>query len=66
MVGLLVRAPWSSLGPQLAAPGIGQALRLSLVSATIATLLSLLLGVPLAWVLARARHPRRGRCCARW
>jgi molybdate transport system permease protein len=63
VVGLLVRAPWSSLGAQLAAPGVGQALRLSLISATLATLVSLLLGVPLAWVLARSRI--RGRSVLR-
>jgi molybdate transport system permease protein len=59
VLGLLIRTPWSSLGSQLAAPGVGQALRLSLVSATLATLVSLLLGVPLAWVLARSQA--RGR-----
>ena len=63
VVGLLIRTPWSSLGSQLAAPGVGQALRLSLVSATLATLVSLLLGVPLAWVLARSRI--RGRAVLR-
>ena len=63
VVGLLVRAPWSDLGPQLTAPGVGDALRLSLLSATIATLLSLVMGVPLAWVLARSRI--RGRSVLR-
>ena len=63
LVGLLVRAPWSSVAEQLAAPGVGQALRLSIVSATLATLLSLVLGVPLAWVLARSRI--RGRSVLR-
>jgi molybdate transport system permease protein len=63
LIGLLVRTPWSALWPQLTAPGVGQALRLSLVSATIATLLSLLLGVPLAWVLARSAV--RGRAVLR-
>jgi molybdate transport system permease protein len=61
--GLLVRAPWSAIGPSLAEPEVGQALRLSLVSATLATLLSLFLGVPLAWVLARSRI--RGRSVLR-
>jgi molybdate transport system permease protein len=41
LIGLLVRAPWSSVGEQLTAPGVGQALRLSVVSATLATLLLL-------------------------
>jgi molybdate transport system permease protein len=63
VVGLLVRTPWSSLGPQLTGPGVGAALRLSLVSATLATLLSVVMGVPLAWVLARSRI--RGRTVLR-
>jgi molybdate transport system permease protein len=63
VVGLLVRTPWSQLGTLLTAPGVGQALRLSLFSATVATLISLLLGVPLAWVLARSRL--RGRAVLR-
>ncbi|MCW2583560.1 MAG: molybdate transporter, inner rane subunit [Klenkia sp.] len=63
LVGLLARAPWSQLPSSLAEPQIGQALRLSLVSATLATLLSLVLGVPLAWVLARSTI--RGRSVLR-
>jgi molybdate transport system permease protein len=63
LLGLVVRAPWSGLWPLLAAPGVGEALRLSLVSATLATLASLVLGVPLAWVLARSRA--RGRTLLR-
>ena len=54
LIGLLVRTPWSRLGAQLATPGVGEALRLSLFSATAATAVSLVLGVPLAWVLARS------------
>jgi molybdate transport system permease protein len=54
LIGLLVRTPWSKLGALLTAPGVGQALRLSLLSATAATAISLVLGVPLAWVLARS------------
>ena len=63
LVGLLVRAPWGTLWSQLTAPGVGEALRLSLVCATAATLISLVLGVPLAWVLARSRA--RGRSVLR-
>ncbi len=59
LLGLLVRTPWSSLPGQLAAPGVRSALQLSLVSATLATAVSLVLGVPLAWVLARSRVPGR-------
>ena len=56
---LLVRAPWATLPERLTSPGVGQALRLSLVCATSATALCLVLGVPLAWVLARASFPGR-------
>jgi molybdate transport system permease protein len=56
---LLQRAPWSDLGDLLTEPVVADALRLSLVSAAAATALSLLVGVPLAWVLARARFPGR-------
>ena len=59
LVALLVRAPWSSLPERLTGPGVGTALRLSLVCAGPATVLCLLLGVPLAWVLARATFPGR-------
>jgi molybdate transport system permease protein len=63
LIGLVVRAPWAHLLPALTAPGVGQALRLSLICATSATLISLVLGVPLAWVLARTRS--RGRSVLR-
>ncbi len=56
---LLVRAPWSTLPAQLAGPEVGQALRLSLVCASLATVLCMVLGVPLAWLLARATFPGR-------
>jgi molybdate transport system permease protein len=59
LAGLAFSAPWSSLGTRLQRPEIIGALRLSLVSATLATALCLLLGVPLAWVLARAAFPGR-------
>ena len=59
LAGLLVRAPWSTLPAQLFSAEVGAALRLSLISATLATLVCLLLGVPLAWVLARATFPGR-------
>ncbi|MFI0349515.1 ABC transporter permease [Actinomadura sp. 9N407] len=58
LAGLLIRAPWSTLGTRLAEPQVLEALRLSLVSATLATVLCLLFGVPLAWLLARV--PFRG------
>jgi molybdate transport system permease protein len=57
---LLVRAPWHTLPDQLTSTDVWQALRLSLVSATAATAVSLVLGVPLAWLLARTDFPGRG------
>jgi molybdate transport system permease protein len=59
LAGLLVRAPWPTLLERLAEPQVLQALRLSLVTATIATAVCLLLGVPLAWLLARVSFPGR-------
>ena len=63
LAGLVIRAPWSAIGPSLARPEVGQALRLSLESATLATLASVVLGVPIAWVLARSQA--RGRSVLR-
>ena len=59
LAGLVVRAPWSTLPGRLAQPGILTALRLSLQTATLATLACLLVGVPLAWLLARVDFPGR-------
>ncbi|WP_049576225.1 molybdate ABC transporter permease subunit [Nonomuraea sp. SBT364] len=59
LAGLLVRAPWATLPERLAEPQVLEALRLSLVTATVATAVCLLLGVPLAWLLARVSFPGR-------
>ncbi|KUN88421.1 molybdenum ABC transporter permease [Streptomyces bungoensis] len=59
LVALLVRAPWRGLPTQLTSPEVWQALQLSLISATAATAVSLVLGVPLAWLLARTDFPGR-------
>lgn len=59
LAGLLVRTPWSELPAQLTSPGVWQALRLSLICATLATAVTLVLGVPLAWLLARTEFPGR-------
>ncbi|TYB44787.1 molybdate ABC transporter permease subunit [Actinomadura chibensis] len=57
LAGLLVRAPWTTLGTRLAQDQVLDALRLSLLTATLATCLCVLFGVPLAWMLARAPFP---------
>jgi molybdate transport system permease protein len=59
VVALLVRAPWRDLTRILSENDAAEALRLSLVTATTATAISLVLGVPLAWVLARVQFPGR-------
>ncbi|MEU1240230.1 molybdate ABC transporter permease subunit [Micromonospora parva] len=59
LVGLVIRAPWTTLPQRLTEPGALTALRLSVQTATLATALCLLLGVPLAWVLARVEFPGR-------
>jgi molybdate transport system permease protein len=59
LLALLIRAPWRTLPEQLTSAEVWQALRLSLVSATAATAVSLVLGVPLAWLLARTDFPGR-------
>ncbi|NGM13290.1 ABC transporter permease [Verrucosispora sp. WMMA2044] len=59
LAGLLIRTPWSTLPQRLTEPGVLTALRLSVQAATLATLLCLVLGVPLAWLLARVDFPGR-------
>ncbi|MFF9586837.1 molybdate ABC transporter permease subunit [Streptomyces achromogenes] len=60
LLALLVRAPWRALPRLLGSTEVWQALQLSLISATAATAVSLVLGVPLAWLLARTEFPGRG------
>ena len=57
LAGLLLRAPWGRLGTILQSSDATQALRLSLWTASVATVISVLIGVPLAWVLARGSFP---------
>jgi molybdate transport system permease protein len=59
LVGLLVKAPWSTMSSQLHSDTVWPALRLSLETATAATAVSLVFGVPLAWLLARTDFPGR-------
>ena len=63
LVALVVRAPWSTLPQLLARSEVLQALGLSLGTAAISTAVALVLGVPLALVLARSAEwsaaPRR-------
>jgi molybdate transport system permease protein len=60
LAGLLWRAPWSDVGSVLADERARQALRLSLVCSLSATALSVLFGLPIAWLIARTDFPGRG------
>ncbi|MET9362901.1 ABC transporter permease [Streptomyces sp. NPDC006632] len=57
LLGVLARTSWGELGGDLTSPEVTEALRLSLVVSFWALGLSLLLGVPLAWLLARVDFP---------
>jgi molybdate transport system permease protein len=57
LAGLLIRAPWSRLGAALSGSDATQALILSVWTASASTAVSLVIGVPLAWVLARGGFP---------
>lgn len=59
LVGLTLRAPWSRLPELLGRPDALTAMRLSLSTSLAALLLATVLGVPLAWVLARRTFPGR-------
>jgi molybdate transport system permease protein len=59
LVGLITRTPWSRLGELVASDVVVDALKLSLLTSVLAAFISLLLGVPLAWVLARINFPGR-------
>jgi molybdate transport system permease protein len=63
LAALLIRAPFGHLGSALLGADVLPALKLSVVTATAATALAVLLGVPLAWVLARGDF--RGRSVVR-
>ncbi|WP_066952296.1 ABC transporter permease [Streptomyces lushanensis] len=57
LIGILARTSWGELATHLTSPEVVQALRLSLLVSFSSLGLSLVLGVPLAWLLARVRFP---------
>jgi molybdate transport system permease protein len=63
LLGLLVRTPWSELPELLAGEVVIDALRLSMLTSIAATAIAAVVGVPLAWLLARVEFP--GRAVAR-
>jgi molybdate transport system permease protein len=59
-IGLLSRVPWGELTELLAGDVVTDALRLSLITSLAATAVAVLVGIPLAWLLARVEFPGRG------
>jgi molybdate transport system permease protein len=59
LVSLIGRTPWQTLIGQLGTEPVRQALWLSIITSTLTMLICLLLGLPLAWVLARIDFPGR-------
>jgi molybdate transport system permease protein len=59
LFGLLARTPWTRLVDLLSGEVVADALRLSLVTSVAATAISAVIGVPLAWVIARVSFPGR-------
>jgi molybdate transport system permease protein len=59
LAGLIQRTPWSRAADVLASDASQTALRLSVVVASAAAVLSLVVGFPLAWALARSSFPGR-------
>ena len=57
LAALVLRVDWSSVPATLADPATRSALGLSLLTASIATVLCVILGVPLALLIARTRGP---------
>lgn len=60
LVALVARSPWTHVPRVLRDPVVQDALRLSILTATLAMAICLVLGVPLAWLLARVDFPGRG------
>ena len=57
LIGLLQRAPWSTLIERLTDEVVVDALQVSLIVSVTAAALCVVLGVPLAWLLARSELP---------
>jgi len=60
LLALLWRAPWGSVLDIMRSPVALDALRLSMITATAATILATVLGVPLAWLIAKSQLPGTG------
>lgn len=63
LLGLLERTPWHRFGELITSDSALEALRLSAIVSSLATIVVVLLGFPIAWLLARSSF--RGRDLAR-
>ena len=59
LLGLLSRTPWADLPRLLTSPMVTEALHLSLITSICSSVIAALVGVPLAWLLARVEFPGR-------
>ena len=59
LVTLVADTPWHGLGDQLSSGAVGDALWLTVLASACTVVLCLLLGTPLAWLLARVDFPGR-------
>lgn len=59
LAGLMARAPWSELPDLLSSDVVIDAIRVSVIASLAATLISAVLGIPIAWLLARVSFPGR-------
>jgi len=59
LAGLLGRAPWGTLLERLGDDTVLDALRISLITSVAAAVIATIVGVPLAWLLARTEFPGR-------
>lgn len=57
LIGLGAEVPWSNLAALISDDTVLDALRISLITSVVAAGVSVLLGVPLAWLLARTTFP---------
>jgi len=59
LVTLVADTPWSDFVDQITSTAVGDALRLTVLASVLTVVFCLLLGTPLAWVLARVAFPGR-------
>ena len=59
LIGLMTRVPWSELGQVLTDDVTLDALRRSAITSLVTTAISMVIGIPLAWIIARAEFAGR-------